>query len=99
MNSVRYAYDKANLDKDARQGCDEAEEYFECMINDKGEEYLWEILQSEIAYSTFVRKCLLKLMRYEGIPDNDVRLVQQNIDKIVDERVKKFKYTHQPDDL
>lgn len=98
MKSARYGYFRDNVRKDAQEGCDEAEKYFEDMINDMGIEYVWEILQREIAYNTFVRKNLLKLMRYEGIPDNDVRLIQQEIDEIVTERIKKYKFTHQPED-
>lgn len=99
MKSARYCYDRDTVRTDARAGCNEAEQYFEDIINDKGIDYAWEILQHEIAYSTFVRKNLLKLMRYEGIPDNDVRLIQQQIDEIVDERIKKYKFTHRPEDL
>jgi hypothetical protein len=77
--------------KDANKACEEVEAYFS--ENDISE--IWEDIYYQIAYGRFLQKHHLKLMRYEGIPDDEVRRVEQEINEIVEERLKKIKFTHE----
>ncbi|MDR0767736.1 MAG: hypothetical protein LBE57_04785 [Methanosarcinales archaeon] len=73
---------------------DEAWNDMECAIDKEDIENILDSMEYHIAYGQFLRKYHLKLMRYEGYPDNDIREIEQEINRLVEERLKKIKFTH-----
>jgi hypothetical protein len=91
MNKEKFANIDPEVLKDSKEGFQEVEEYLAQMEI----EAIWDHMYTHIAYGRYLQQRMLKLMRYEGIPDNEVRQLEQEINQLVDLELKKKKFTHE----
>lgn len=91
MSQTKFETIDSEIIEDSNEAFKEVEEYLSQM--EMGA--IWDHMYTQIAYGRYLQQYMLKLMRYEGVPDNDVRRVEQDINYLVENELKKKKFTHE----
>ena len=83
-----------NIDPEILEDANEAFNDIEEQMAELEMSEIWDRIYYHIAYGKYLYKFHLKLMRYEGIPDNVIRSSEQEINELVEDRIKNKKFSH-----